>query len=209
MRLSNASLRTRENIARDFVLRPNFISTGEQEELVRECRRALAKMERNRDHFDSVITDYREVAPRSLAAFPSLRRLYRERILPEYFQDERQMLDPHIIELAACGCIKPHLDNVADGSLLTSRSTVGTQSWGSRSSLSGSWCSGGLTTTRTVLQPSFPPDRYTSKGTADCPSLICRRGTIRAEYEHEIRPPTDPAASSERISIMFRERQPG
>ena len=137
LRLSNASTQTKSHITADFALFTDIISESEHDALVKESREALYKVDWNKDHFDSVIVNFREVAIRNLALYPTLCNLYSQLIIPRFFGGGRSPLEPHVLELAADGYIKPHLDNVRRLSC-TFLSIVGIQLLGSPSHPSGS-----------------------------------------------------------------------
>jgi hypothetical protein len=112
LRLSNASIQTKTHIETDFALFPDIVGQSEHDALVKESRKAMYKTNWNKDHFDSVIVNFREATIRNLVLYPTLCNLYNRLIIPRFFGDGRSLLEPHILELAADGYIKPHLDNV-------------------------------------------------------------------------------------------------
>ncbi len=116
--LTGASALTRKiiNEGRDFALLPNFITEEEHSHIAEECRRVLERMSFTPDHFDSVISHYREViATRFSDRMPILYRLYREKIAEQFFTIDRPLAvdDPHVLELSPNGHIRPHLDQVS------------------------------------------------------------------------------------------------
>lgn len=97
----------------DFLLVREFIGREEQAALLGEVERVLQKAPWSPKHFDSVIANYREhsVGPSARAElYPALCKLH-ERVRCEFFLGSRELLDPHVLQLAPDGYILPHLDN--------------------------------------------------------------------------------------------------
>lgn len=129
---SRASQKTLDALQHDFALYLDYVSEAEQDALVAESRHALKKMDWSDDHFDSVICKYREVVLKDLRRFPVLKSLLNEQIRPAFFTNPEQgLLEPHVLELAGDGHIRPHMDNVPDRGPARGahRSTVDRRLW--------------------------------------------------------------------------------
>lgn len=98
---------------KDFFLLKNYISLKDHDALILESTSVLRKASWNKDHFDSVIKNFKEITlgPVSLSRFPHIAGLY-NRIKKDFFSG-KQMQDPHILKLASDGYILPHVDHVA------------------------------------------------------------------------------------------------
>lgn len=107
----NASATTMLLASRWFKLIPTFVSPKLQKALMSECALGLRKATWSRDHFDTVIVDFRERVVNNLADFPMIKKLLDNIIKPKFFPDT-VCLPPHIIELSSKGYIRPHVDNV-------------------------------------------------------------------------------------------------
>lgn len=109
---AQASLQTREIASRFFKIIPEFVSEKAQQALKDECARGLRKSTWLRDHFDSVITNYRERVVSTLSDFPAISELFERAIRPAFFSGST-CLPPHIVEISADGFIRPHVDKVS------------------------------------------------------------------------------------------------
>lgn len=95
---------------------PDFISQEEHDLLVAECEPALQKLEYAEDHYDRVITKYREVeysisrGDWSASACEVFRRIKTSSpLLPPELPLSNQV---HVIDIAEDGHIEPHIDNI-------------------------------------------------------------------------------------------------
>lgn len=165
---SHASQHTLNALQNDFALYLEYFSAAEHDILVTESRRALAKMDWNDDHFDSVISQYREVTPKDLRPFPMLSEMFTRQIRPAFFAKAQWgLLEPHILELAPGGYIRPHIDNVlgAEGrAKIHALSIVGLRLSAFRCSRHAGCAFEGLTDTKTISMCSSRPDLSTGRG---------------------------------------------
>lgn len=109
--LSKASANTLDALQNSFILLENYFDEKEHNSLVQESMNALKKASWSSGHFDSVIFNYRESTVSRYEMYPSLNKLYKDRIIPDFFAGKSTMA-PHILELSPSGYILPHLDNV-------------------------------------------------------------------------------------------------
>ena len=92
---------------------PDFLSVAEHDELVEVVEKRLKRRRYERDHWDSVIVNYREseVADRFLGGGAWL-AVSRARALLAEEHGCAAFLPAHAIDLAADGAITPHVDSV-------------------------------------------------------------------------------------------------
>lgn len=109
-----ASSASRLTFSKFFQIIPDFESTQAQATLVDECKRALLKASWCRDHFDKVITNYREISVSNCELrYPAIFSLWnRIRVESLLNQSPPAMMNPHILELASNGHIDYHIDTV-------------------------------------------------------------------------------------------------
>lgn len=96
-----------DNVKRDMIVVPDFISEAEEERLHAETEKTMKRMRYQYDHWDDAIHGYREMEkiewwPENEKVFQRLRdRAFSHETLPHV----------HILDLAADGIIKPHVDS--------------------------------------------------------------------------------------------------
>ncbi|KAG0049146.1 Alpha-ketoglutarate-dependent dioxygenase alkB 7, mitochondrial [Gryganskiella cystojenkinii] len=205
-----------DQILKDFILVPNYLSPQEQhlmiESATRKLKRALGKQVRYEDgHFDGVITRYRECSASDwsgtgVVSYSSSGPNHqpsplRERVTPseimqsikqEFFPHEWNWVSPHILELeAGRGGIKPHMDHLeASGEVVAGL------------------CLGSDAVMELIHEDE--PERsfkvWLPKG-----AFYFQRGSVRYRYKHGI--PIEPAdhhfrgrviPKEKRISVMLR-----
>ncbi|GJJ71311.1 alkylated DNA repair protein alkB homolog 7 [Entomortierella parvispora] len=204
--LSRIPTNEHEQILKDFILVPNYLSPPEQEMMIqaatKKLKRALGKQVRYEDgHFDGVITRYRECSASDWGTgAPSLDK-DQQRTTPseimqsikhEFFPHQWSWVAPHLLELeAGRGGIKPHVDHLeASGEVVAGL------------------CLGSDAVMELIHEDE--PERlfkvWLPKG-----AFYFQRGSVRYHYKHGI--PVEPAdhqfrgqviPKEKRISVMLR-----
>ncbi|KAI8343386.1 hypothetical protein BC941DRAFT_411220 [Chlamydoabsidia padenii] len=110
---------------RDFILLPEFITPEEHDMIVHNCEKKLKRsLGRNapyeQGHFDGVITNYKECSVSSWTVGAEwMDQFIQQRIYGALFPSSYQWLSPHILDLCRTGEIRGHVDNLeASGSVV-------------------------------------------------------------------------------------------
>lgn len=90
---------------------PDAVTEAEEERLVREANKWLAKLKWEHGHFDRVITGYRE-CQKPLRAFTPGSRQILERLVAFAFPPDAHVLPVHVLDLHEEGHIMRHVDHV-------------------------------------------------------------------------------------------------
>ena len=108
-----ASVSTIKAFEKCFRIIPEFISIQEHDLLIKQCHSALAKATWCGNHFDSVISNYRETTVSNCTSrFPQISNLWNQMKSLGYIDMNVIAMDPHILELASNGRIDHHIDTV-------------------------------------------------------------------------------------------------
>lgn len=102
----------RAAVVRDMQVYPNFVSEAEENQLLAELEPYLKRMRYEYDHWDNAIEGYRETerskwSPENQAVLDRVRAL----AFPDG-QSTEPLPHAHVLDLAAAGYIKPHVDAV-------------------------------------------------------------------------------------------------
>ncbi|XP_028174035.1 alpha-ketoglutarate-dependent dioxygenase alkB homolog 7, mitochondrial-like, partial [Ostrinia furnacalis] len=100
----------RAAVLRDMQVLPDFVSEAEEAALLAELEPALKRMRYEFDHWDNAIQGYRETE-RSTWSEPNSLVLARVRQLA-FGPGEEPLPHAHVLDLAAAGFIRPHVDAV-------------------------------------------------------------------------------------------------
>ena len=87
---------------------PNFITSEQEVQVLKESEKRLKKLKYQRDHWDDAIIGFREFESSNWSA-ETLKLINRVKRVADFQNAPRQLV--HVLDLEASGYIKPHIDS--------------------------------------------------------------------------------------------------
>ncbi|CAG9802986.1 unnamed protein product [Chironomus riparius] len=100
----------KEQFIKDMRVVESFISDKEEQEILTEIEPYLKRLKYERDHWDDAINVFRETERKSW--YPQNRTIINRLIQTAFKKDASTLPHIHVLDLAADGVIKPHVDSV-------------------------------------------------------------------------------------------------
>lgn len=100
----------KEKFIQDMGVVENFITSQEEQEILAEIEPYLKRMKYERDHWDEAINVFRETERKSW--YPQNRTIINRLIETAFFKGIQTLPHIHVLDLAADGVIKAHVDSV-------------------------------------------------------------------------------------------------
>lgn len=99
----------KEQFLSDMIIKHDFITPQEEEEILKEIDPYLKRLKYEFDHWDDAIQGFRETERQKW--YPDNKKIL-NRVLETAFPKESVLPHVHILDLAEDGVIKPHVDSV-------------------------------------------------------------------------------------------------
>ncbi len=101
----------RRVLNKNWLFMPNFISISEEIQILDEINIIMRDQKWCEDHFDSIVTNYRETVRSNIKDFKVLSNIVNNRIRPKFEYFGKTMMPIHCLELSTASRIKKHIDN--------------------------------------------------------------------------------------------------
>lgn len=99
----------KSKLVRDLRVISNFISESEEQNILEEVEPYLKRMKYEKDHWDSAIENFRETERKQW--YPKNKDTLKK-VVEAAFKSSSTLPHIHVLDLAAEGFIKPHVDSV-------------------------------------------------------------------------------------------------
>lgn len=99
----------KDNLLSDMIIKNDFITQNEEDEIMKEIDPYLKRLKYEFDHWDDAIQGFRETERQKW--YPDNKKIL-NRVLELAFPKESVLPHVHILDLAEDGVIKPHVDSV-------------------------------------------------------------------------------------------------